>query len=427
MRLIPHSRIAASLAALTFLVALPFAQTVDNKPEVKTQVLDRVTSILSSQAYVPGLDFGKWKEFSDAQKAKLEGSKDDEEFGLAVNEAFSKFGASHIALITPKYTELRTNGNMVGIGIGPQKTEEGTLILRTIRGAAADKAGLVPGDTIIKVDGKPADGSKGIAGPEGTSLTVTVKHADGKTGDYVLTRAKFNTNRPEELVKVDDDTARLAVYTFDRSYDGANVEELVKQASKYKNLVLDLRDNPGGMVINVQHLLGLLMPRTDFGTFVDRRMVQDFVDATGGKETDVAKIAEWSRETPEWRGRQMKPFRNRNVPVYTGRIAVLINRFSGSGSEIAAAALRDCAGAQLVGTKSAGAVLVSYIESATNGFSIEYPVMDYVTVKGLRIEGNGVEPALKVEDPKYRIVTAKDPVVEKAAALLAAPVSTVRI
>ena len=427
MRLIKPSRIAASLAALAFLATTSVAQTVDNKPEIKAQVLDRVTSILSGQAYVPGLDFGKWKEFADAQKAKLDGSKDDEEFGMAVNEAFSKFGASHIALITPRYTDMRSTGSMVGIGIGPQKTEEGTLILRTIKGGAAEKAGLVPGDTITKVDGKPADGAKGIAGPEGTTLKVTVKHADGKLGDYTLTRAKFNTNRPEELVKVNEDTARLSVFTFDRSYDGANVEALVKQAAKYKNLILDLRDNPGGMVVNVQHLLGVLMPRADFGTFVDRRMVEGYVEATGEKATDVTKVAEWSRALPDWRGRQMKPFRNRSVPVYDGKIAVLINRFSGSGAEIAAAALRDCVGAQVVGTKSAGAVLVSYIDSATNGFTLEYPVMDYVTVKGLRIEGNGVEPTVKVEDAKYRIATAKDPVVEKATALLQAALSALRL
>ena len=134
-------------------------------PRSRAQVLDRVTSLLENQAYVPGLDFAKWKEFSEAQKAKLDSSKDDEEFGNAVNDAFSKFGASHISLITPKYTSLRTTGNMVGIGISPQKTDEGTLILRTVRGAAAEKAGLVPGDTITKVDGKASRRRKGHRGP----------------------------------------------------------------------------------------------------------------------------------------------------------------------------------------------------------------------------------------------------------------------
>ncbi len=415
-------RVAATVAAVALLAAASLAQTVDGKPEVKTEVLDRVTALLSYEAYVPGLDFGKWKRFAEDQKAKLEGSKNDEEFGLAVNEAFSKFGASHISLLTPRYMDQRTSGVMVGIGIGQQKTEEGTLILRTVKGAPADKAGIVPGDVILKVDGKPADGAKGIAGAESGTLLLTVKHKDGKTVDLTLTRAKFSTLQPEALTEVDKDTARLVVPTFEPNrYDPENVETLMKRAAKYKNLIVDLRDNPGGRVTYVQHLLGLLEPRADFGTFVERGMVKDYVDQTGGKETEVSKIAEWSRGEDRWRGRQMKPFYNRLVPPYAGRIAVLVNRFSGSGAEIAAAALHDLVGAPVVGTKSAGAVLVSYIDPVTNGFSLEYPIMDYVTVKGLRIEGNGVVPTVKVDDPKYRIETEKDPVVEKAAAILETP------
>ena len=195
----------------------------------------------------------------------------------------------------------------------------------------------------------------------------------------------------------------------------------MRRAAKYKNLIVDLRDNGGGAVVNVQHLLGLLVPHEAFGTFVDRDMVNDYVRDTGGKANEVVKVAEWSRDETQWRGQQMKPARIRNAPIYPGHVAVLVNRFSGSGAEIAAAALHDLVGAQVVGTKSAGAVLVSYIVDATNGFTLEFPVMDYVTVKGLRIEGNGVTPTVKVDDAKYRIVTAKDPVVERATALLETP------
>ena len=122
-----------------------------------------------------------------------------------------------------------------------------------------------------------------------------MKHADGKTADYTLTRAKFNTNRPEELIPVDKDTARLVVYTFDLSYDETNVESLLKEAAKYKNLVVDLRDNGGGAVVNVQTpARPSRAAHTAFGTFVDRSMVNDYVRDTGGKENEVAKIAEWS-------------------------------------------------------------------------------------------------------------------------------------
>lgn len=420
MRLFPRSRGLATLAALTTLVGASFAQTVDDKPAVKAEILDTVTRLLSTRAYVPGLDFAKWQEFADAEKTKLAESKNDEEFTFAVNEAISKFGASHIYLATPKSATARTTNSLVGIGITQQKVDEGTLVVRTVKGAPADKAGLTPGDIITQVDGKPADGAKGIAGQEGTKVVLTIKKPDGTSKDVTLTRSRFSTKRPEELIPVDKDTARLAVYTFDLSYDRDNVESLMKQASKYKNLILDLRDNGGGAVINLQHLLGMLVPDDEaVGTFVSRRLANEYVEKTGGKETEVVKIAEWSRGEEKWGSAQIKPFKNRNVPVFKGNVAVLVNRFSGSASEICAAALHDLIGAEVIGTKSAGAVLVSVIADIPYGFTLQYPIMDYVTVKGLRIEGNGVSPTAEVEDPKIRLPKEKDPVVERAASELA--------
>lgn len=421
----PQLRIAATAAAFALLASLSLAQTVDDSPKVKAEVLDRITTLLTQQAYVPGLDFGKWRKFSEEIKTKLDGSKNDDEFRDAMNEAFLKFGYSHISLRTPKGGAQEDSGRMVGIGIRQQKVDEGALVVRVFKGGAASKAGIVPGDTIVKVNGNPVDGIKGIAGVEGTTLVLSVKHADGKTADYTLTRTTFSTTEPEDLIEVDKDTARLVVPTFYLSYDPENVETLMKRAAKYKNLIVDLRDNGGGRVVNVQHLLGLLEPASAFGTFVDREMVRDYVEQTHGKETDVAQIAAWSRSEPRWRRSQERASGNFNVPIYAGHIAVLVNGRSGSGAEIAAAALHELVGAPVVGTKSAGAVLVSYIDPVSHGFSLEYPIYDYVTVKGLRIEGTGVTPTLKVDDPKFVGPTDKDPVVEKATALLETPVLSV--
>lgn len=413
----------SALAAFALLASSALAQTVDNKPEVKTEILERITSLLTTRAYVPGLDFAKWQNFVTSEKSKLDEAKNDEEFSFAVNEALTQFGASHIYFASPRSANARISNSIVGIGITQQKVEDGTLIVRTVPGAPAEKAGLVPGDIIVKVDGAAADGSKGIAGEEGTKVVLTVKHVDGKSDDYTLTRSKFSTKRPEELTEIDKDTAKLSVYTFDLSYDGDNVEKLMKQAAKYKNLILDLRDNGGGAVPNLQHLLGLFVSdKKSIGTFVSRRLATDYVEKTGGSEKDVQKIAEWSRTADRWKDSdnvQIKPFANSSVPLYKGHVAVLVNHFSGSASEMCAAALHDLIGAEVVGTKSAGAVLVSVIVPATNGFTLQYPINDYVTVKGLRIEGNGVTPTAEVEDPKYRFPNAKDPVVDKAAALLA--------
>ena len=413
------SRRLGTLAALALLSATSFAQTVDNKPEVKAQVLDRVNALITKRAYVPGLDLAKWKAFVTDQKTKLDDAKDDNEFAYVINEALTKFGASHMALMTPKATDVRNTNSFVGIGITQQKTEEGTLILRTYPDGPAAKAGLVPGDVIVKVEGQPADGPKGIAGAEGTEVHLSVKRSSGKTDDVTLKRGKFSTIQPEQLTEVDKSTATLTVSTFDLSYDAKNVEALMLKAQKYPNLVLDLRDNGGGAVVNLQHLLGLFTSADKpFGTFVSRRLAKDYVEKTGGQEKDVVKVAAWSRTNDDWSDQQQAPFKNRNLPVYKGHVAVLVNKYSYSAAEICAAALRDLVGAQVVGTKSGGAVLVALMAPASNGFTMEYPFMDYVTVTGQRIEGNGVAPTVEVEDPKYRLANGKDPVIDKAAEVL---------
>lgn len=396
------------------------AQTVDAKPDAKKEVLEKVSDILTHRAFIPGVDFAKLSEYLEAEKPKLEGAKSDDDFARAMNEAFAKFGASHIMLATPRATEIRQKQKTVGIGITSQITPEGVVIVRVVPKAPSDEAGLVPGDTIVEVDGKKVEGIKGIPGPEGTQVKIKVKHADGKLQEYTLTRKTFSTVRKEVLNVIGRDTAKLTVYTFDLTYDRANVEQLMTEAAKYPKLLLDLRDNGGGAVMNLQHLLGLLVPaERTVGTFVNRRMVDAYTEKVKPSEIKINEIADWSKQDSKYDLLQIKPFANRKVSVYKGTVAVLINGMSGSASEICAAALRDTIGARVVGTKSAGAVLVSTIVNASNGFSLQYPLMDYVTVTGRRLEGNGVVPDLEVTESRVRLPNQPDLTAEKAANLLA--------
>lgn len=408
-------RAATGALALFLIAAAVPAQTVDDKPDVKAQVLQRITDRLTKSAYVPGVDFAQWPKYLEEVQPKLDAAKDDLEFQRAINEALTKFGMSHIVLTTPQQAEQRRTGSTVGVGITTQPTEDmaGLIIVRTVKDAPAERAGLVPGDTIVAVDGNKVEGIKGIPGKEGTDVKLSVKHADGKVEDYVLTRRPFSTVRPEELNWIDKDTAKLTVYTFDFTYDSENVEKLMLEAAKAKNLIIDLRDNGGGAVVNLEHLLGMLIPDDKpIGTFVSRRLVTDYVAETKGDPKDLAAVAQWSKD-------KVKPRKNRRVPVYKGNLAVLVNGLSGSASEIAAAALHDEANATVIGTKSAGAVLVSVIVPVSNGFMLQYPLSDYVTVKGVRLEGNGVKPDVEAKEARYRLPNTKDEALDKAVAAFA--------
>ncbi|RYG37547.1 PDZ domain-containing protein [bacterium] len=407
-------RFSVAAAALLVLATAPRAQTIDNNPEVKKEVLEAVTTMVTKRAFVPGIDFSKWPEFLDAQKSKLDEATNDEEFGQAVNQALRKFGASHIVFGTPKSADLRKNGTTVGIGISSQPVDEGIMIIRLVPDGSAAKAGIIPGDIITKVDGKAVNGIAGIPGPEGTRVKLTVKHKSGDSTEYDLVRKKFSTRRQEEITMIDDKTAKISVFTFDLSYDAKRVETLVSKVKDKPYLILDLRDNGGGAVTNLQHLLSLFVgSEVPVGTFITKRAARMYEEETKGDVTDIFKIAEWYPS-------KLKPMPRKEGPAFTGKVAVLINGGSGSASEICAAALKDTIDAKVIGTKSAGAVLVSVIAPATNGFTLQYPLSDYVTIKGRRLEGNGVVPDVEADEPRFRLPDVPDDAVGKAVQALKA-------
>ena len=96
--------------------------------------------------------------------------------------------------------------------------------------------------------------------------------------------------------------------------------------------------------------------------------------------------------------------RRENPLRFKGKVALLVNRGSASASEIAAAALQESKRAVVIGRKTAGAVLTSQFVSVGDGYSMQIPVGDYKTAKGVRLEGTGVTPEVEVLSPSSRTV-----------------------
>jgi len=201
----------------------------------------------------------------------------------------------------------------------------------------------------------------------------------------------------------------LKLWSFTKGYDRELLEDLFKKASTYKYLLLDLRSNGGGDTGNLQHLLSLLMPPgVVIGTFVSRRLVENFNrDHPGTNETDPIAIAKDSNDRYKTEIAGVAP--------YPGKLAVLVNRGSASASEIVAWALRENLDTPIVGSKTAGAVLASVFRRLDNGYEIQYPVSDYVTKNGVRLEKNPMLPDIIVSGPAK---PGADPAIDQAIAKL---------
>ena len=373
--------------------------------EQKEQVIKSISEVVTQRMFVPGVDFSKWPENLEKHKADLDKATDDRGFALAINRALREFGLSHVRLRTPQAGAQRRSGpSTVGLGIQAQKEEVGgLLILAIVPKSPAAEAGLEQGDFILEVDGKAPESPAVLSGEADSKVSLKVKKKAGETIVLELTRKSFSTARVDSLTWNGEDAAVLKVHSFSRGYNRENIEKLCQEAAKAKYLVLDLRSNGGGATNNLIHLLGLLLPvETNVGVFVSRRTYQDYEKENPAGPKDVVSVANWAPRKYRTKKEGVDPFK--------GKVAVLINRGSASASEICAAALRECAASPIVGSKSAGAVLASTYARLALGWELQYPVTDYVTIKGVRLEGNPLQPDYETPanpDSKEDVVLAK--------------------
>lgn len=362
--------------------------------EQKEKLLDSVTGMVRERAYAAGVDFAKWSDHLAKHQASIDRATNMTQFSSAVNRALNEFGISHIDLMSPRAAQMQRAARFGGIGITAENVEQGIRVTSVRDNEPAAKAGLKTGDVITEVEGVKAElGS--IRGEVGTDVNLTVVRAEGGKPEQVrVRRAEINTAEPPRLIKVSDEAAVVRLDSFTEGYDSKVVAKVMKEAAAYPYLVIDLRSNGGGSVQNFINFLSMLLPKgTEVGTFINRDMVKKYLaerEADGApkdEKLDPVKVAEWS-------SRKVRINRN-PVEPYPGKVAVLINRGSASASEIVAAALRELRDAPLVGDRTAGAVLMSQYVKMDDGFEMKVPTSDYVTIKGLRLEGSPLQPDIK--------------------------------
>lgn len=410
------------------LLAVSFAgaQTVDNKPEIKTAVLDSLTSKIEESAFVPGVDFKKFREFLAAEKPKIDESKNDDEFRNSVNLALRKFGFSHIMLATPKDINQRTTGKTTGIGITSVPVEGGRMITRVIEDSPASKAGLEAGDIIIEVDGKKVDEKTSMTGDEGTTIKLRIKKSNGKKFDFSIIRRPFSTVQKDTIKTIAPKTALLTIHTFDRAYDAKAVDELMKEAVKADNLIVDLRLNGGGAIVNLFHLAGYFLDSdVRMGSMLNRSSLSKFRAEKMREPADLKELIPYATARLNAVDQQIG---------FRGNLVILINGGTGSASEIFTASLREQYGKvvtesgeeefdpkigqlNVIGQKSAGAVLFSTYNPIANGFYVQLPIADYLTSAGVRLEANPITPDVTVEGSPFVLPGQPDKTVEAALAL----------
>lgn len=381
--------------AIVAVCAMASAQTMTD--ESKQTVLDEVGKIISTRAYVGGVDFSKWDEFSAKHKADIMKATTQDAFAGAVNRALDEFGFSHIQLLTPRSSQTRVTGKSVGIGVLIQPDPNGIKIVKVLPGGPAEAAGVKVGDLIIKADGEKVDGPEKVRGPKGTKVVITVLR-DGKEIDISIVRNEFSLLVKDELEWIDPKTAYLTINTFATGYDRKLIDGYFEQINgKAERLIIDVHANGGGAVTNLTHLAGKVMSnKSSMGAFITRYQADEYKKAHPGAKDDPVLVAKEG-------GIVIHPIARREAKPFAGELVVVIGPGSASASEIFAASIEDNKRGKLIGVKTAGAVLASTFMSLPEGFSLQIPMMEYVTAGGKRLEGAGVQPSVKVDVAKLEV------------------------
>lgn len=286
----------------------------------------------------------------------------------------------HTRFLTPEMLKAENNytqGQFEGIGAEVQMKDGHVVIVSPIDNSPAQKAGLRPGDVIIKVNGQDitglslADVVSRITGPAGTQVTITILHP-GSTApqDYTLTRAKITVQNVTWTMVPGTKIAhiRLAAFSQDVSKD---LQKALQDAQKQgaTGIILDLRNDPGGLLNEAVSVTS---------QFIGSGNVLQTKDASGNIK---------------------------NVPVEPGGIAtkipmiVLINQGSASASEIVAGALQDANRAKLVGEKTFGTGTVLKQFDLTDGSAMLVATEEWLTPKGRVIWHQGIAPDVSVTLP----------------------------
>lgn len=268
----------------------------------------------------------------------------------------------------------KSSGTYAGIGVQMtvDQTDNTITVVEVFPGSPAEKAGMLPKDKIIGAEGQEFTGEdfeevpKIIKGKEGTQVKVDI-YRPSEDKIYNLDITRENVVYPSiEYRMMENELGYIQIRSFEEpTYDQFKEALTSIEKNGAKGLVIDLRNNSGGLLHITEKIVDELIPE---GVIVSTKDNQGEIKTTyaDDKYTDIP-------------------------------IAVLVNEQSASASEVLSGALKDHNRATLVGTTTFGKGIVQSIMPLTDGSALKVTTSQYFTPSGVCIQGTGIEPHYKVE------------------------------
>lgn len=329
-------------------------------------------AFLSFSSNAPGLDtfIEAWNIlFEDyVDRGKLDAEKLSQAAIKGMIEAVDDPYTSYLSPEDYKQRLESIKREYQGIGAWVMKEEEQIIIVRPFPNSPAEKAGIREGDKVLMIDGESTEGMSvdeavlRIKGPAGTSVTLLILHkGESEPVEITIVRAEIKVQSVEFEMR--SGFAYIKVLEFSERTAEEFVDALREaREEEARGIILDLRNNPGGslqVVIDVADEL------------LDGGVVLYIVDNKGERRALSAQPGGLATDLP---------------------LVVLVNKYSASGSEVLAGALRDHGRAKLAGSKTFGKGSVTVIRPLRDGSALNITSSRYFTPEGHPVEGVGLEP-----------------------------------
>ncbi len=268
----------------------------------------------------------------------------------------------------------QANGAYEGIGVElMQQPDRTLLVVSPIDDTPAAKAGIKSGDLITAIDGKPIsadDGMEPLRGAPGSKIVLTiVRDGAPKPFDVTLVRDTIRvTSVRSRLLEPGYGYLRISAFQTDTAADFQKQIDRLQQNGKLRGLVLDLRSNPGGLLLAAVQVADDLLDKGNIVSTRGRMSISDSkFDATPGDRLNGAPVV------------------------------VLVDAGSASASEVLAGALRDNNRARVVGSRTFGKGSVQTVLPLDNGDSVKLTTARYYTPSGKSIQASGIVPDVVVK------------------------------
>ena len=375
-----HSRtvkLVTALAATSLLISQsssPVTAALEDSPKT---LVDEVWQIVHSEFVDRGFNHTDWQV--KRQELLQREYPNQKSAYKAIRESLESLGDPYTRFLDPReYADLtsQTSGELSGIGIQlgiDQKTSKLTVI-EPIPNSPAIEAGLLAGDHIVRIDGKPTQSmsleqaSARIKGEVGTEVKLTISRPAQPNFEVAISRAQIELPSVSYTLNQEQDS-KVGYIKLDEfsSHAAEQMQQAIKELSNKKasGFILDLRGNPGGLLFSSVEIARMWMTNGEIVHTIDRKGGNEKFSANGKALTDLPLV-------------------------------VLVDGYSASASEILAGALKENQRAKVVGSQTYGKGTVQSVHPLSDGSGLAVTIARYYPPSGLDINKKGIAPDIRV-------------------------------